>query len=255
MTEMTESQKVMIWNILSVFETGKVEGDYGSCSVLADGAGISYGKHQATDKSGSVDAIVLRYLDLGGARSSVLRPLLPLLEEDVTTKLPTGKNPDEVASKPSTLPKATFDNAIFLMRTLASLGTDLAMKVAQDQVFAERYWNPCRSQCQAMGLQLPLSWCAVYDTCIQSGPAAVSRMRRMFPASPPSSGGEEKRWATEYLQARKRWIESFTDASPSKQSLVRSTSYRANSLLALVSAGNWMLNAPVQIERPKVTIW
>ena len=47
-----------IKSIVSVFETGKAEGDPAAVVVLPDGAGISYGLHQATDRAGSLDEIV-----------------------------------------------------------------------------------------------------------------------------------------------------------------------------------------------------
>ena len=56
----TPAQKHVIDCVLSIFETGRVptSASYSTCSILADGAGISYGKHQCTDKSGSLDLVV-----------------------------------------------------------------------------------------------------------------------------------------------------------------------------------------------------
>jgi len=64
----TDQQKRAIDSIISIFETGRVPtpAAYATCAVLKDGAGISYGKHQCTDKSGSLDLVCKRYIDLRG---------------------------------------------------------------------------------------------------------------------------------------------------------------------------------------------
>ena len=64
----TAQQKHAIDCVLSIFETGKIPtaASYATCTILADGAGISYGKHQCTDRAGSLDAVVKRYIALGG---------------------------------------------------------------------------------------------------------------------------------------------------------------------------------------------
>ncbi len=68
--EITPQQKKIIDAIVSINETGKIpsEKSYSTVAILADGAGISYGKHQATDKSGSLDKIVKKYKELSGSK-------------------------------------------------------------------------------------------------------------------------------------------------------------------------------------------
>lgn len=254
--DLDEEKRKIIWSILSVFETGKVDGDYAACSILADGAGLSYGKHQATDKSGTLDQICMRYLDKGGKRSEELKLLLDVLDQDLSSNAPPGQTPDEVSAKMQSYgmvdPKWT--RVADLMRLLEQIGNEPEMKAAQDEVFAELYWEPCRSQCVAMHLELPLSWCAVYDTCIQSGPGSVARIRKLFGPSPPSGGGDEKAWTKAYLEARKAWIEGFSDPNPAKEKIVHSTSYRADAMLAMVNVGNWDLQTPIQIDKPRAVI-
>lgn len=234
----------IIWSILSVFETGKPEGDYTTTTVLQDGAGITYGKHQAIDRSGTLDAIVMRYIDLGGGiHGTALSSFLPRLASNDTTKLdPTNK---------LTWPLWATD----LIALLQTAGSDPVMQRAQDQVFEELYWNPCFNQCVAMKLIYPLSWCAIYDTCVQSGPSGVANIRKRFPESPPSGGGDEKVWAKAYLTARRKWLAEFHNPDhPERDATVRSTIYRMDALLALVAAGNWNLTTPIQISKPKATI-
>lgn len=230
----SESKRV-IQAILSVFETGKPEGDYSACVVLDDGAGISYGKHQATDKGGALDAIVLRYIDKGGSRAAEIKPYVERLAKNETA-----------LADPKALPAWVQD----LISLLHTAGADPAMRQAQDEVFDERYWTPAVQQWTAMGLVLPLSHCVVYDTCIQSGPQnGVANIRKRFPESPPSGGGDERLWTAAYLRARRAWLA----ANPNP--VVQKTVNRVDVLLGLVSAANWQLTTPITIGPPyRVTV-
>src|SRR4051812_23095515 len=77
----TETDKLKAMAIVNIFETGKAFGSYSALAVLDDGAGISYGINQFTHKSGSLAAVIDRYLKLGGkterstieARAALLR--------------------------------------------------------------------------------------------------------------------------------------------------------------------------------------
>jgi len=242
--DLDPEKRRIVWSILSVFETGRPEGDYSAVAVLRDGAGFSYGKHQAIDRSDTLDAIVLRYLDLGGGRyGEDLRPFLDYLSEDASTRL----DPERLASWPT--------EARELMILLQKAGDDPVMRRAQDEIFSEMYWDPCRKKCLAMGLVLPLSWAATYDTTIQSGPTGIDNIRKRFAQSPPASGGDERAWTRAYLEARQLWISRFHNPEhPERNATVQSTTYRTESLLDLCDAGNWELATPVQISRPRAVI-
>jgi len=75
----TPSQKHVIDCVLAIFETGKVPtpGSYATCAILNDGAGISFGKHQSTDRANSLDLVVKRYIQKGGLSAKQLEPFLP----------------------------------------------------------------------------------------------------------------------------------------------------------------------------------
>lgn len=226
-------KKSVIQSILSVFETGRPEGDYGAVVILPDGAGISYGKHQATDAGGNLDAILLRYLDLGGARGDELSPYLERLRHNETAAFTSLESS----------PKWVQD----LAKLLQDLGrTDATMRRAQDKVFDEAYWRPCVDHCNAMELELPLSICLVYDTCIQSGSAAVSRMRRRFAQVPPSRGGDERTWALAYMRARRAWLANYGEPGH----IVRRTVVRMDTLMKIAADDNWMLETPISIGAP-----
>lgn len=223
--------KHTIFAILSVIESGKAQGDPGAVALLADGAGISYGIHQATDGSGSLDAVLLRYLDLGG-QSVAIRDLLP--------KLATNDSTREDPSNPSPWCRAA-------MATLRDVGhADPLMLEAQQAVFTDLYWTPAVAQWEAMGLVTPLALALVYDTCIQSGPGGVARMRRLFPEVPPVRGGDEKRWARAYIEARRTWLLSRGGA-------IAASVYRMDVFRQLVRQRLWDLATPFSVRGQLIT--
>ena len=224
----TAEQKASAKSIVSVFETGTATGNYSAVAILSDGAGISYGAHQATDGSDSLDAILLRYLDTGGQRAAEVRAILPIVQADKSTAyLSTASAPPEVRAA---------------VATLRSLGTDPVMQAAQEHVFEVSYWQPAERQCAEMGLVLPLSYAIVYDTCIHSGPGGVAKIRARFAEVPPVRGGDERAWCAAYVKARRSWL------AGSSNPLVQKTVYRMDSFAALIGDGRWMLDTPFKVR-------
>lgn len=222
-----EEKKRIIHSIVSVFETGQVEPDYTAVVVLPDGAGITYGMHQSTDKSGSLDAILQWYIEHDGEQSEVLAGFMPRLEQNATS----GADPDN-------LPGWVEE----LMEVLRIAGEDPIMQQAQDVVFDEWYWKPASAKAVDMGLKLPLSWLVVYDSTIHG---SLESVRKRFPESPPADGGDEYKWVVAYLQARKSFLAEID---------IGWTSYRIDAMLRLAALGNWELQTPIHIQKPKATI-
>ena len=65
-TTFTELDQLKAMAIVNIFETSRPFGEYGALVVLNDGAGLSYGISQFTHRSGSLHAVVRRYLEMGG---------------------------------------------------------------------------------------------------------------------------------------------------------------------------------------------
>lgn len=230
---MTEEGKRAIQAIVNVFETGRAAGDYAAATILRDGAGISYGRSQATDAGGNLDAIVHRYFDLGGRYAPQLAPFVPRLAANETARVDPASPPDWCRE---------------LLRLLRAAGSeDETMRRAQDQIFDEAYWVPAVQHCESMRLVHALSWAIVYDTCIHSGPGGVPRMRARFAEVPPSRGGEEKGWAKAYVKARREWLASSPNA------LVRKTTYRMDTFDQLISQDRWELTVPFTVRGVRIT--
>jgi chitosanase len=222
----TADQKRAIDSVLSIFETGRVPtaASYATCTILADGAGISYGKHQCTDAAGSLDLVVKKYIELGGAHAEAMKAFLPHLAANASTKEPP-KGPWS----------ATTTNLVNLLKTA---GADPVMQRAQDEVFDSNYFLPAVNHANQIGLTKALSLLVVYDTCIHSGPGGVTMIRNMFAAKSPANGGSEEEWVKAYLNARRNWLATH------QMAVLHGTVYRMDALLALVQAGNWTLALP-----------
>lgn len=227
---LTPAQKHAIDCVLSIFETGRIPtaASYATCTILADGAGISYGKHQCTDRAGSLDLVVKRYIALGGQHSTALKAFEPVLAANQSTKEP----PKGPWSKPVT----------DLVNLLKLAGADPVMHRAQDEVFDEQYFAPALNHAQSVGAVHPLTVLVIYDTCIHSGPGGVGMIRNRFAAKSPANGGDEKEWVKAYINARRAWLAG--NANP----LVQKTVYRMDALMELVNASNWALVTPFKLR-------
>jgi chitosanase len=230
----TPEQKRVIDSVLSIFETGRVPttASYQTCTILSDGAGISYGKHQATDRAGSLDKIVDLYIKKGGSQSQALTAYVPRLTLNETAKLDP-KNPPAWAKD--------------LINILKEAGKDPLMQEAQDSVFDANYFMPAVNHAKDIGLTTALGLLVIYDTCIHSGPGRVSTHRAAFPEKSPKNGGDEKAWIKAYLNARRAWLAG--NSNP----LVQKTVYRQDAILDIIKADNWNLNPPLTIRGVKIT--
>ncbi len=216
---------------ITVNETGRLPSPEarGTATVLTDGAGISYGPKQVTDRADSLDAVVRRYADYGGRLGDRLEAYLPRLDADATAGL-----------DPRNLPAWALD----LLDALHEAGSDPVMARAQDEVFAEQYLSPALARAEAMGLRLPLSRLALCDTAVHSGPSRIDSLRRAFPERPPVRGGEERVWTSAFLRARRAWLAGFVGRDDAHTALVRRTVYRVDWILGLVARDAWDLRRP-----------
>jgi len=222
----TAAQKKAIDAVLAIFETGKVPTpeSYATCTILKDGAGISYGKHQCTDKAGSLDLVVKRYIALGGPLAGDLQKYLPQIASNESTKVtPGGPYP------------AWLNDLIALLK---KAGKDAFMQRAQDEVFDEVYFSPAVKHAESFGLTSALGLLTIYDTCIHSGPGRVATHKAAVKEPTPAAGGDEKEWVKEYIAVRRAWLAA--NSNP----LVQKCVYRQDALSKLIAAGKWDLATP-----------
>ena len=233
---LTEQQRHAIDCVVAIFETGKVPSakSYGTCSILNDGAGISYGKHQCTDKAGSLDLVCKKYIELGGQHAEPLKQYMNYIAANESAKFN-----NVTANYPAWLNS--------LINLLKSAGDDPVMHKAQDEVFDVNYWMPAVNHCKNIGITSALGHLVIYDTCIHSGPGRVSSLRQLFPEKSPANGGDEKAWVIAFLNARRNLLAA--NSNP----LVQKTVYRIDAMKAIADANNWELKTPMTVRNVKIT--
>lgn len=210
----SEKAKLTALAIVHVFETSKPFGDYAACVVLNDGAGISYGINQFTHRSGSLAAVVERFLAKTQSRFPILEAYLPQLTNTSQRVV------DAVAKSEE------------LKRELRLAARRPEMRAAQREIAFEKYLNPAIQACEGSGFTLPLSLAVVYDS-INHG--SWERIRDSVTA-----GSGEKRWITDYATARHKWLSNIPR--------LKSTSYRTRFFLEQIAAGNWNLDLPLNVR-------
>lgn len=232
--------KKAIQALIATFETGKPVGDFVVCECLPDGAGPSYGYHQATQRT--LYEIVRRYCRRGGKYANALRAYLARLKAGATK----GIHPDNIP-----------DWVNHLMALLRLAGAEKMMQSTQLEVFDEFFYQPAVALWKAMGLKTSLALAAVYDTCLQSTEQHVWMHRQTFGHLPPSLGGDEHAWVGAYLRSRNHWLSTWvcTDETLTQEERderterLQFTERRSQVLLDLVAANNWKLATPIVIDQ------
>jgi hypothetical protein len=212
----SERDKQGARTIVSIFETGKKFGNPAAVAVLKDGAGISYGMHQATHKSGSLLAIVQEYCDRGGQLAAALSQFIPQL------KLKDQASVDKLAANAKA------------KQLLADAGKEALMRGVQEDIFDKLYLNPAVAACDGSNFVEALSLAVIYDSHIQGG---FAKVRDRVPA-----GLDERAWIARYVDEREKWL------AGSAKPIVRKTVYRPQELRTLIAADNWSLATPFKVR-------
>ena len=238
-----------IMAITSCFETDDPVGKYDLISVLEDGAGISYGRHQATENGGALYQVITRYIERGGAYAEALAEYLPQLYDGVATSRKD----------------ALTNNADFRELLIQAAQDDSAMRRAQDDVFNRDYYVPAVELCNAWQIHLPLGVAMAYGDAIQYGPATLRNLWEYWETGfDPNSyepGITIDPTLSIELQNQMRTVHYLNTqmrqhrASSSKEA-VRKTVYRSDTILRLMGQQNWMLVPPfdVQVAYRDITI-
>ena len=215
----TESNKNLIERIINVFETGMPDGKYNQVTVLADGKNgsrqITFGRSQTTEQS-NLSKLVEMYIRNGGKYAEQFSRYI-----------------DKIGKQPLVDSKAFKD----LLRTSAT--EDPIMRSTQDEFFNLGYYNPAYEFFTSKGFTLPLSMLVIYDSYIHSG-RVPQFLRKRFGEYPPAKGGDEKKWATFYVDVRYQWLKY--NSNP----ILQRTIYRTQCFKDQIANDNWLLdNLPI----------
>lgn len=222
-----QDKKNEIKKIINIFETGKPEGDYGKLTLIeGDRGGLTYGRSQTTINSGGLEKLFKNFIKYSSHFyvKNEIKENINILKSFM----------ESVANKESDL---IFNSEEF-KKSLKALSETELMRKTQDSFFDESYWRPAASTFNRLGLELPLSLAVVYDSFIHGNFYGV---RKLFPEYPPYRNGEEKKWTTAYVEARKNWLES-------KGAPLSFTTYRMDAFIELIEDDNWDLNTPFRIR-------
>ncbi|WP_072619906.1 peptidoglycan-binding protein [Spirulina major] len=220
----TDLQKKSAQAIVTAFETGSLQGDYGKVVFhSSDPGGLTYGKTQTTIYSGNLYLLIKAYVEQPNADyADELRPYLKGLKDQ--------------------------DSRLNRDRTLRSIlqeaGDDPIMQATQDEFFDRVYWAPTVKSAEYIGIQTALGYSVVYDGRIH-GSWHMIRDRTIKNYGQLSSLGEQT-WITRYIQTRKSWLGNHSN------SLLRLTVYRMDTFNELINAGNWALALPFHVRGLRV---
>jgi chitosanase len=149
--QLTALQKRICEQVINVFETGKIAGDYGALVIFADGPHdirqITYGRSQTTEY-GNLEELVQMYVDANGTFSEPLRPFIAQI----------GVTP-------------LVDNKEFKQLLRDAGRKDPVMQRIQDEFFDKRYFQPAMRWADTNEFTMPLSALVI---SIHSSTAGVS---------------------------------------------------------------------------------
>jgi chitosanase len=215
---LSDLQKRTAQAIINVFETGKPAGDYSSVVYHPNDLGqLTYGRSQTTLASGNLFLLIADYCRAEGAVfTDALRPYLGRLQ-----------------SKDFAL-----NTDMALRGTLREAGNDPVMRATQDAFFDRVYWRPAMTTAAAAGIATALGSAVVYDSTVHGAWALIRD--RVNAANGKAKDIGEKDWIKHYVDARRRWLASHSNA------LLPLTVYRMDTFRALFAAGNWDLDLPIR---------
>jgi chitosanase len=212
---LTAKQKRICEQVINVFETGSVQGNYAMIAIFPDGPNrirqITYGRSQTTEY-GNLHELIQMYADANGTHSSHLRPYLEKI--GVT---------------------ALVDDTQFKQLLQDAGKNDPIMRQIQDEFFDKRYFEPAMAWADRNGFTLPLSGLVIYDSFIHSG-SVPEFLRKRFPELIPARGGNEKTWVQQYVDTRNNWLANHSNE------VLHATVYRTQCFKQEISRDNWDLS-------------
>lgn len=214
-----------IQRIINVFETGSPAGKYDAIVIYPDGKDstrqITYGRSQTTEQ-GNLKTLINMYIARNGTFADQFKPFVGQI----------GKVP-------------LVDNAEFKALLRKSAREDGIMRSAQDEFFDILYYAPALAFYTNLEMTKALSLLVIYDSFIHSG-RVLPFLRERFTALPPSRGGDEKTWISEYVRVRHDWLKTHP------KQLLQKTVYRTQCFLDQIKSGNWDLKQPVNANGTEV---
>ncbi len=226
-----------IWAITSIFESGSPEGNPAAYQTYDAGV-ISFGKHQATLASGTLNRVLQAYL----ARSS-----------SGTAQALRNEYAARVAQMDASL---RHDGRI--KQLLLEAAQETAMAEAQDTVFEESFYKPAVTAARQYNVRSPLGLAALYDTNIQGGLHIVlPRVTERLGGKIGEMGITEPQWIGAFLDLREERLNRLADQYLAKGdkgtgNALRTSTFRVQEYRKLLQAGNLKLEGTLNVRGRQV---
>ena len=229
--------------VLSYFESGSINPNYGAISIYNDGKNrkpqITFGYLQTTEESG-----LRQLLELALEKGSLFKTVF----KDAIRKMNTGKRLLTQYEYGLFLNQRITDetdlSSVKLLYALRESAKEKAMQDAQIAFFDSYYLEPSLSWANLNGFTLPLSYLVVYDSFIHSGRMRADIMQGITEKK-PINGGNEKKWIEHYLYNRHKWLTN-------KSELLKKTTYRTKLMMSLIDSDNWELSKRIIIDSKNI---
>jgi len=222
---LNELQKKTAQAIINIFETGRVQGNYGAVTLLKDDPGhLTYGRSQTTLASGNLHLLIKSYCAEPGAQFAT----------ELTDYL------DPLAHRDTIL-----DHDMDFRALLAQAGEDPIMRDVQDRFFDRVYWLPSASAADKLKIASALGCAVVYDGFVHG---SWAKMRdRTNAALQAATNPSADAWIEHYVEERRQWLAASANA------LLRKTVYRMETFQTLIAGAHWDLDLPLKVRGVEVT--
>lgn len=223
----------VIWSITSVFETGKAEGDPAAYQTVDSGI-ISYGKHQATLRSGNLHRVVDAYVNKRDDDNA------NTLRADYLERL---REKDEGLREDGRL------RALLLQAAVTQ-----EMDMAQDDVFDAVFFQKSVTLAKQYKVKTPLGLACIYDTSVQGGVYnLLPEVKEQLGGVIGENGITEAQWLTSFLSAREARLNRLADSYEAKGNDVnaralRISIFRVTELRKLLELNNLHLAGELNVR-------
>lgn len=250
----TVKQMAIVKCLVGIVETGKKNAPPSTIAVLKDKAGISYGRHQATENSGTLWTLLFEYYVT--RENAMFKKEFELDTDD------EGKTyKEKLFKRGGSAKKSALTNDKVFKELLIKAGKeDVEMKHAQNNLFHEKFFLPALSFSMAYGVQFPLGLAMIYDMHIQSGVPYAQQLIKKFDAdvfvqpdhladiqdlSDAQLEELNKSWIQQLIDYRYDWLKEPPINDPAHKKAVQRSRYRAASYQKLCADGEWNLETPL----------
>ncbi|MCP4356859.1 MAG: cellulase family glycosylhydrolase [Chloroflexi bacterium] len=227
-----------IWAITSIFESGSPEGNPSAYQTYDAGV-ISYGKHQATLASGTLNRVAQAYFQR--SQSDTAKALQKEYGARITQMDQSLRNDGRIK------------------QLLLQAANEAAMAEAQDAVFEQSFYQPAIAAAREYNVVSPLGLAALYDTQIQGGLYIIlSRVTERLGGKIGQNNITETAWLATYLDLREDRLNRLADQFQAKgdnntANALRVSTYRVQEHRKLLQAGNLTLAGTLNVRGRTVT--